>query len=74
MAINAPMISLNRTFSLKKIIARGINIMGTIDIMVAAMPTAVYLIAIRENDTPRKGPKTAPIVVNVMALPCFNAI
>lgn len=33
---------------------------GTMDIRVAAIPAGEYFTAIREKETPRKGPKKAP--------------
>jgi hypothetical protein len=40
---------------------------GTKAIIVDAIPDSVYLIEISEKETPRKGPKKAPIVVDNIA-------
>ncbi len=46
---------------------------GTIAMMVDAIPAEVYFIAIRENDTPRKGPKKDPVVMAVIPFRSFRA-
>ncbi len=42
------------------------------DIMVEAMPVAVYCTARREKETPRKGPKNAPRAILDKAFGCLN--
>jgi len=39
---------------------------GTIAMMVEATPVVAYFTAISENDTPRKGPNTDPMLVPIM--------
>ena len=60
-AMNEPTISLVVNFSLKKITAGGIINTGTMAIMVEATHVVVYRTERSEKDTPRKGPKKAPI-------------
>ena len=71
--ITEPIISITLTFSLKRIIDGGIINIGTIDIMVAAIPVEVYLTDNNENETPKKGPKIEPSRINFIALLFFNA-
>ena len=46
---------------------------GTIAIIVEAIPAEVYFTAIREKDTPRKGPKNDPIVIAFIPCAFCNA-
>lgn len=46
----------------------GIINTGTIAISVAAIPVCVYLMAINENETPRKGPKNEPRAIRFIAV------
>ena len=62
MATNAPTTSLGVIFSLNINTEKGIIRTGTMLMIVAAIPEEVYLTASNENDTPRKGPKNAPMV------------
>ena len=48
-------------------------ITGTIAIMVEAMPAFVYVIETREKDTPKKGPKKAPVAIPFIAAQCLVA-
>lgn len=64
--IVAPIISLIVIFCLKKIIAGGIINIGTVAMIVDAIPVAVNLIEYRDMDTLRNGPKNDPMVMLVM--------
>ena len=63
----APNISLGFIFSLKSSMENGIINTGTIDMMVLAIPVAVFWTAKSEKYTPRNGPKNAPINVYLNA-------
>jgi len=58
--ITAPRISLKLTFSFRNRTAGGIIKTGTIAMIVEAIPVEVFLIANKEKETPRKGPKKDP--------------
>src|SRR5574344_1368523 len=53
--------------------AKGIIIMGVSAIKVEAMPLAVYCTAIKEKETPKKGPKIVPIKTERLALLSLTA-
>lgn len=67
--MKAPLISFSVTRSLNRIIAGGMIKTGTMAIIVDATPVVVYLMANNENDTPRNGPKKAPIEIRTIAAP-----
>ncbi len=70
--ITAPRSSVRLNFSLNIKTEAGIIKIGTIDIMVDAMPVVVCWTDSSEKDTPRKGPKKAPRVINSIALLFFT--
>ena len=46
---------------------------GTMAMMVAAMPVSVYFTARRENEMPRKGPKNDPRAMTRIPFPSLTA-
>ncbi len=58
---------------LKKRIEGGIISIGTIAIIVDAIPVEVYFIATRENETPRNGPKNDPVEMAIIPFLFLNA-
>ena len=59
--MHAPIISRVETFCLKINMEGMMRMIGVVAIMVAAIPVAVNFNEYRESDTPKKGPKKAPI-------------
>ncbi len=43
----------------------GMIMMGTVAIIVEAIPVGAYFTAISENETPRKGPKKDPVTISL---------
>jgi len=66
-ATKAPMTALGVILSLKKKAAGGMIRIGTMDMMVAAIPVFVSFTARREREMPRKVPKKAPMAVHPSA-------
>lgn len=73
MVTTAPRSSLVLNFSFIISTEKGIISTGTMDINADATPVVVNLIAHSENDTPRKGPKNAPIDIRPNAFWFFRA-
>ena len=73
-AITAPITSLIVSLSFKNITAGGIIKIGTIDIIVDATPVVVYFTDKSEKETPKNGPKNAPMLNRVIAFLFFTAL
>ncbi len=73
MATKAPMTARGVIFSLKKRVAGGMMRMGTMDMMVAAIPALVSFTERREREIPRNVPKKAPKAVHPRAARWFKS-
>ena len=60
----------DKTFDTEK----GIIVTGVIDAIVEEIPALVYCNDTKDNVTPTKGPKKAPIVISFIAILSLNAI